>query len=130
MGLSGGTANKAGNRCENWWTALKVADLLRGEASRIRLEPVGRAGEGIEFQLVAKGETWCDQVKDVPSRGPWSLRSAAALLKAVASHLAAGRKVRLVLSTGSPALRDLADRARAAVTLAEFEEILTDSSER
>ncbi|WP_432017375.1 hypothetical protein [Streptomyces hydrogenans] len=125
MGLAGGAADKAGNRFENWWTALKVADLLRGEASRIRLEPVGRAGEGIEFQLVAKGETWCDQVKDVPSRGPWSLRSAAALLKAVTSHLAAGRKVRLVLSTGSPALRDLADRARAAVTLAEYEEILT-----
>ncbi|MGW3557974.1 hypothetical protein ACWDNT_11485 [Streptomyces sp. NPDC000963] len=127
MGLSGGAADKAGNRYENWWTALKVADLLRGEASRIRLEPPGQAGEGIEFQLVAKGETWCDQVKDVPSRGPWTLRSAAALLKAVASHLAAGRKVRLVLSTGAPALRDLADRARAAETLAEFEEILTDS---
>ncbi|MFD8012100.1 hypothetical protein [Streptomyces sp. NPDC058955] len=73
---------------------------------------------------MAKGETWCDQVKDVPWRGPWTLRSAAALLNAAASHLAAGRKVRLVLSTGSPALRDLADRARAAVTLAEFEQIL------
>ncbi|MGW3397555.1 hypothetical protein [Streptomyces hydrogenans] len=70
MGLAGGAADKAGNRYENWWTALKVADLLRGEASRIRLEPVGQAGEGIEFQLVAKGEAWCDQVKDVPSRGP------------------------------------------------------------
>ncbi|MFZ4299070.1 hypothetical protein ACOZE3_14285 [Streptomyces cinereoruber] len=83
MGLSGGTADKAGNRYENWWTALKVADLLRGEASRIRLEPVGQAGEGIEFQLVAKGETWCDQVKDVPSRGPWTLRSAWRYLQSV-----------------------------------------------
>ncbi|WP_328946264.1 hypothetical protein OG259_37215 [Streptomyces sp. NBC_00250] len=127
MGLSGGAADKAGNRYEDWWTALKVADLLRGEASRIRLEPPGQAGEGIEFQLVAKGETWCDQVKDVASKGPWTLKSAAALLTAVSGHLAGGRKVRLVLSTGAPRLHDLAGRARAAVTLAEFEEILTDT---
>ncbi|MGW9447455.1 hypothetical protein [Streptomyces sp. NPDC055632] len=127
MGLAGGAADKAGNRYENWWTALKVADLLRGKASRIRLEPPGQAGEGIEFQLVAKGETWCDQVKDVPSKGPWALKSAAALLAAVSGHLVGGRKVRLVLSTGAPRLHDLAGRARAAVTLAEFEEILTDT---
>ncbi|WP_234439569.1 MULTISPECIES: ATP-binding protein [Streptomyces] len=125
MGLSGGAADKAGNRYENWWTALKVADLLRGAASRIRLEPPGQAGEGIEFQLVAKGETWCDQVKDVASRGPWTLKAASALLASVSGHLVAGRNVRFVLSTGAPRLHDLTVRARATVTLAEFEEILT-----
>jgi len=57
MGLSGRAADKAGRRCESWWAALKVADLLRGAASRIRLEPPGQAGEGSEFQLAAKGET-------------------------------------------------------------------------
>ncbi|MGW5863205.1 hypothetical protein ACWFRJ_13655 [Streptomyces sp. NPDC055239] len=129
MGLSGGTADKAGNRYEDWWTALRVAELLRGEASRIRLEPPGQAGEGIEFELEANDSTWCDQVKDVPSRGPWNLRAVGRILKAVAGHLADGKKVRLVLSTGSPELHGLAERARAAVTLAEFEEILTQAQE-
>lgn len=125
MGLSGGPADKAGNRYEDWWTALRVAEILRGEASRIRLEPPGQAGEGIEFEIEANDGAWCDQVKDVPSKGPWKLRATGTILKAVVGHLAAGKKVRLVLSTGSPELRDLADRARAAVTLAEFEGILT-----
>jgi hypothetical protein len=46
-------------------------------------------------------------------------------LKAVAGHLAEGKKVRLVLSTGAPELHDLAERARAAGTLAEFEGVIT-----
>ncbi|MFF3648359.1 hypothetical protein ACFYXV_06845 [Streptomyces sp. NPDC002181] len=129
MGLSGGSADKAGNRYEDWWTALRVAEILRGEASRIRLEPPGRAGEGIEFEIEASDGTWCDQVKDVPSKGPWKLRATGTILQAVVGHLASGKKVRFVLSTGSPELRELADRARAAVTLAEFEEILTKAQE-
>ncbi|MEV0446165.1 hypothetical protein AB0I84_35505 [Streptomyces spectabilis] len=104
-----------------------MAELLRGEASRIRLEPPGLAGEGIEFEIEANDGIWCDQVKDVPSRGPWTLRAAGMILKAVAGHLADGKKVRLVLSTGSPELRELTKRARAAVTLAEFEEIVTEA---
>lgn len=73
MGLLGRAADKAGNRYENWWTALRVADLLRGRASRIRLEPPGQAGAGIEFLIEETDGTWCEQVKDVPSKGPWSL---------------------------------------------------------
>ncbi|MEU7117424.1 hypothetical protein [Streptomyces zaomyceticus] len=129
MGLSGGAADKAGNRYEDWWTALRVAELLRGEASRIRLEPPGQAGEGIELEIEGNNGTWCDQVKDVPSRGPWKLRATGTILQAVAGHLADGKNVRLVLSTGSPELRDLTDRARAAITLAEFEGILTKAQE-
>lgn len=125
MGLPGGAADKAGNRYEDWWTALRVAELLRGRASRIRLEPPGPAGAGIEFELEADDGTWCEQVKDVPSKGPWTLDAAGKILKAVTEHLAEGKKVRLVLSTGAPELHDLAERARAAETLAEFEGIIT-----
>ncbi|WP_405649641.1 hypothetical protein OG581_52485 [Streptomyces sp. NBC_01386] len=125
MGLAGGAADKAGNRYEDWWTALRVAELLRGRASRIRLEPPGPAGAGIEFELEADDGTWCEQVKDVPSKGPWTLDAAGKILKAVTGHLAEGKKVRLVLSTGAPELHDLAKRARAAETLAEFEGIIT-----
>ncbi len=69
MGLAGGAADKAGNRYEDWWTALRVAELLRGRATGIRLEPPGPAGAGIEFELEADDGTWCEQVKDVPRRG-------------------------------------------------------------
>ncbi|MEV5910510.1 hypothetical protein ACWEGX_09660 [Streptomyces chartreusis] len=102
-----------------------MAELLRGRASRIRLEPPGPAGAGIEFELEADDGTWCEQVKDVPSKGPWNLDAAGKILKAVAGHLAEGKKVRLVLSTGAPELHDLAQRARAAETLTEFEGIIT-----
>ncbi|WP_163013156.1 hypothetical protein [Streptomyces fungicidicus] len=51
-----------------------MADLLRGRASRIRLEPPGRAGAGIEFLIEETDGIWCEQVKDVPSKWPWSLQ--------------------------------------------------------
>jgi hypothetical protein len=69
VGLSGGAADKAGNRYEDWWTALRAAELVRGRASSIRLEPPGLAGAGIEFQLEEPDATWCEQVKDVRRRG-------------------------------------------------------------
>src|SRR5436190_1573191 len=116
MGLPGGAADKAGNRYEDWWTALRVADLLRGRASRIRLEPPGKAGVGIEFEIEGPAGIWCEQVKDVPSKGSWTLAAVGKILKAVSGHLAAGKKVRLVLSTGAPELHSLAERARVAET--------------
>lgn len=51
----------------------QATDELAGNTVRgcgLPVRSSGQAGEGIEFQLVAKGETWCDQVKDVASRGP------------------------------------------------------------
>jgi hypothetical protein len=36
---------------EDLWTATRVADLLHGEASRLRLEPPGDRGVGIEFEI-------------------------------------------------------------------------------
>ncbi|MET8037769.1 hypothetical protein [Streptomyces sp. NPDC005345] len=127
MGLSGGAADKAGNRYEDWWTALRAAELVRGRGSWIRLEPPGPAGAGIEFELEEPDATWCEQVKDVPSKGAWTLTAAGKLLPPVLGHIAEGKKVRLVLSTGAPELHDVAQRARAARTLAEFETIITQT---
>ncbi|WP_371644598.1 hypothetical protein [Streptomyces mirabilis] len=125
LGLPGGRADKAGNLYEDWWTALRVADLLTGKASAIRLEPPGRAGEGIEFEVDEPDGPWCEQAKDVPSQGEWSIVRVGKILKAVNGHLEVGKRVRLVLSTGCPKLEDLITRALAAETLAEFEEALT-----
>ncbi|MGW1886874.1 hypothetical protein [Streptomyces sp. NPDC001970] len=125
MGLPGGSADKVGNQYEDWWTALRVTDLLDGSASWIRLEPPGKAGKGIEFEIAEPDGPWCEQVKDVPSKGPWTLAAVGTILEKVGGHLAAGKKVRLVLSTGAPKLHDLSERARAAATLEEFRDVLT-----
>lgn len=61
--LPGGLPTKEGNRYEHWWTARVVADLLTGSASRLRLEPPGVGGEGIEFEVDRAGVTWGEQVK-------------------------------------------------------------------
>jgi hypothetical protein len=49
--LPGGAADRAGNQYEHWWTARVVAELLTGNASRLRLELPGVGGEGIEFEV-------------------------------------------------------------------------------
>lgn len=129
MGLPGGSADKVGNQYEDWWTAYRATHLLQGSASWIRLEPPGQAGRGIEFEIAESDGSWCEQVKDVPSKGPWTLARVAKILEKVTDHLAAGKRVRLVLSTGAPKLHDLSQRARAADTLEEFREVLTQGQE-
>ncbi len=51
MPLSGGAADKFGNRFEGRWTVLGLADVLDERADAIRLEPPGEEGSGVEFWL-------------------------------------------------------------------------------
>jgi len=126
--LPGGAADKLGNRYEDWWTLCRVADLLREEAVRLRLEPPGKGGAGVEFWVDEHGRRWCEQVKDASAKGSWTLGRliTEGVLPSLASHLAAGHHVRLVLSTPATDLANLSHRARAASTLDEFREILTE----
>jgi hypothetical protein len=62
--MPGGAADKAGNSYEHLWTAMRIAELLDGSASRIRLEPPSDAGIGIEFEIDIAGTTWGEQTKD------------------------------------------------------------------
>ncbi|MFJ2862591.1 hypothetical protein [Kitasatospora sp. NPDC087314] len=123
MAMAGGAADKLPNRYEHWWTALQIGQLLRGEASSMRLEPPGDAGEGIEFEIQFPDGPCCDQVKDSGTR--WTLLRLAPVLEKVARHLAGGKTVRLILSTDAGELESLCERAVAAQTFAEFEEIRT-----
>lgn len=51
MPLSGGAADKYGNRYEGRWTVRCFIEMLEGQASKIRLEPPGELGDGAEFIL-------------------------------------------------------------------------------
>lgn len=125
--LPGGAADKLGGRYEDWWTLLRVADLLQGRASCLRMEPPGAGGIGIEFWVDEPGRRWYEQVKDAPAKGAWTLRrlTTEGVLPSLSAHLVAGHRVRLVLSTAAPDLTTLADRARATESIEEFREVLT-----
>ena len=52
--IPGGIADKLGNRYEAKWLALKLIDVVRGQASMLCFEGTGEAFAGFEF-LVEKG---------------------------------------------------------------------------
>ena len=92
----------------------------------MRLEPPGRAGLGVEFEIDEDGVTWVEQVKG-SAGGTWTIvrLEREGVLDSVKAHVAAGSKFRLVASTAAPQLEDLSARARATQSLAEFSESLT-----
>ena len=61
--MRGGAANRAGIGYEDLWIVLRVAEMLEGKVSELRLEPLGRAGTGIELTVVAEGVSWGEQTK-------------------------------------------------------------------
>ncbi len=120
--MPGGAAEKAGNLNEHLWTALCIAEILQGKARRIRLEPLGDAGTGIEFELVDdQGIAWVEQVKS--GFGTWTpkrLRSEG-VLAAAKLQIERGRRFRFVaLGAGAVALDTLASRSRQSETGDEF----------
>lgn len=122
--LPGGAADKAGNRFEHLWTAQRLADLLEGRASRMRLEPPGAAGSGIEFAIDMGGISWGEQAKASPEN--WTIRRLVTegVLPAARAQLDLGRGFRLVAAAGSRPLAALADRSRSAESFEEFSEIV------
>ena len=129
--LPGGAADKLGNQFETWWTINRVSSLMRGEASRMRLEPPGDEGEGIEFWIDEAEVRWCEQVKHVPSTRSWTLGALKDVrsLSRVLYHLQNDHKVRLVFSTPAADLTDLTTRIRESADLDEFRKIATGPSQ-
>jgi hypothetical protein len=70
----GGESDKYGGRFEGKWTASCLADLLKGKADVICLEPPGDASEGVEFWLRRGNVTEYHQVKRQHSAlGAWTI---------------------------------------------------------
>ena len=72
--LPGGGALRTGLYYEDWWLVWRVVEMLEGKATRIRLEPPGEAGTGIEFEVDIGGETWGEQTKTGKDR--WTINRA------------------------------------------------------
>ena len=89
MPLPGGAADKLGNRYELLWTISCMAEVLRGGAKTIRLEPPGEAGRGIEFVLTKVSHQEFHQVKrQQAGKERWTIADLASVLTAFRGHLA------------------------------------------
>jgi len=125
MPLPGGPSDKAGNRYEARWTVVCMARVLGSQYNSIHLEPPGPEGQGIEFQLRCGDTREYHQVKRQGGRrGHWTLRelNGAGVLTAFRSRLG-NEKAACVFVSSQDAhdLRELAERARSAADLPEFE---------
>ncbi|MYA25246.1 MAG: hypothetical protein F4091_07405 [Acidimicrobiales bacterium] len=127
--MPGGPADKAGNLIEHLWTVLRITEMLRGKVRQIRLEPLGEAGTGVEFELVDYGGiSWVEQVKG--GSRTWTPRELHAAGVLSAAQLQVERGCRFCLVTVGPtatALETLADRARQSESVLEFVESLAQS---
>ena len=70
--MPGGATNRAGIRYEDLWMAWRTAEMLQGKVSRMRFEPLGSAGTGIEMTVVVDGTAWGEQVKS--SARNWTIK--------------------------------------------------------
>jgi hypothetical protein len=119
--LPGGAAAKLGDRYEGWWTLLRVADVLQGKASRIRLEPPLAEVSASNSGRTSPGARWCEQVKNTEK--PWTLRRLCRdVLPPLLGHLRNGYLVKIVSSSD---ILEIGSRARAAETLTQYRDILT-----
>jgi len=125
--LPGGSAAKLGDRYEDWWTLCRIGDVLQGQAARIRLEPPGAEGVGIEFWVEDATTRSCEQAKDTPASGSWTVRrlQTEGVLASLLPHLVNGHYVRLVLSTQADDFAALSARAAKTMTIDEYREVLT-----
>ena len=119
--MRGGAADKAGNRYEHLWLVLRVSEMLEGRVSRIRLEPLGETGRGIEFVLDAEGVAWAEQTKNEALN--WTIRGLIqrGVLAAAKHQIDLGRHYRFVTSSAAEHLATLAYRAGRSESFAEFE---------
>jgi hypothetical protein len=122
--LAGGGADKLGNRYEHWWVARRIADLLDGMATRLRLEPPGDDGVGVELEIEIDGDTWGEQTKDHTATWTINRLRTDEVLSAIKHQVDRGRRYRFVTSSAATSLEMLSDRARA-LTFDDFDKQLT-----
>ena len=103
---------QAGIAYENRWIVLRVAEILEGKISQMRLEPLGTAGTGIELTVVAEGVCWGEQTKDTQRSWTISQLSKEGVLDDAKVQIAdLGRCFRVVASSAAEDLGTLAYRA-------------------
>jgi len=130
MPRTGGPASKYGNRYEDRWTASCALAVLAGNATSIHLEGPN-SDIGFEFSLETETGTEYHQVKRQRAReGRWTLAALAqvGVLRSFRERLNVPDAVCVFASTNSaPALDELANMAKNASDLAQFEALLESS---
>lgn len=124
--MPGGAADKAGNHYEHLWTSNRLADLLEGRASRLRLEPPGVEGQGVEFEVDEDDETWSEQVKGSLSGSTWTIRrlDSEGVLADALLHVQAARRFGFIAALQAAELDTLSTRSRETSSLDEFKQSL------
>jgi hypothetical protein len=131
MPLPGGGADKLGNRFELRWTVRQFIRLLTDEAEWIHMEPIGDAGDKIEFLLGrSDGRIEAHQAKRQQSgRGHWTIADLArvGVLEGLRKHTVDGDAAFVFVSTqAAKSLPELVERAKlASGDLAAFHMVLS-----
>ncbi|MDE0131943.1 MAG: ATP-binding protein [bacterium] len=126
MTLPGGGALRTGLDYEDWWLAWRIVEMLEGKATRIRLEPPGDEGTGIEFEVDIKGETWGEQAKDEQKRWTINRLRREKVLSAAKTQIGLGRGFRFVATKDASELAALSSFSKKAESFAYYEQFLTD----
>jgi hypothetical protein len=120
MTLTGGPADKKGNRYENQWVVLKMLEVLNDEALYLRLEP---QEEGIDFELKKADVTEYYQVKKpLTNKFNWTMRDLveSLILTRFKRHLERPATKCILASGTDSELRDLIESAKDSITYEEF----------
>lgn len=130
MPLTGGAADKVGNRFERRWTVLALLDVIESRAQSLQVEVPGEAGFGAEFRIVAGGVPAWHQVKRQRAGGPWTIASLAneGVLASWWGKIQDGGRCVFVSSTGAQELVELVERASQAECWAVFDGEFLDSA--
>ena len=102
----------------------RVVEMLEGKATRIRLEPPGEAGTGIEFEVDIGGETWVEQAKDEQKRWTVNRLRSEEVLSGAKTQIGLGRCFRFVATKDADELAALCFFAKKAESFADYEPFL------
>ncbi|WOF75182.1 hypothetical protein QMT40_002845 [Parvibaculaceae bacterium PLY_AMNH_Bact1] len=128
--FAGGIADKLGNRYEAKWLVCQLLDVIRGKAQWLRFEGINRNFEGFEFSIARDGIVEWHQTKVNNQNGNWTLNSLnrEGVLPAFKERLGVSSADICVFVSQDPAkdIATLADKARVALSVAEYQETLGD----
>ena len=125
MPLTGGPAEKFGNRYEGRWTVACLLDVLDERSDSMRLEPPEPEDQGFEFWVTKQGIREYHQVKRQHPSGHWTLPTLAkegVLTNFITRLQDPSVRCRFVSGNSAGQLEELSDRARRSASWEEFNE--------
>jgi len=124
MPLPGGEADKIGNRYEKRWTTRKIIDILKEDAIKMFIEPLGEDEKKAEFWIEYKnGKREYHQVKrQRASKDNWTISSLKEVLLAAYDHLIKDENFYFVFISQTPCgvMREIGDRIASSNSVLEF----------